>query len=46
MTLANFISIALAIFAPFIPLWAVIFVVACFIFGIFFAMVVLFLRRV
>jgi hypothetical protein len=46
MTLAEFISIALQIFTPYVPLFAVVFVVACLIIGIFFAMVVLILRRV
>jgi hypothetical protein len=46
MTLADFLIIAQQVLAPFIPLWSVEFVVVCLIFGIFFSLIVMILRRV
>jgi hypothetical protein len=46
MDLTELIWLVQQIFTPYVPFWAVVFVVACFIFGIFFAMVIMILRRV
>ena len=46
MTLAEFLFTAQQVFGPFIPLLAVVLVVACLFFGIFFASIVMILRRI
>jgi hypothetical protein len=46
MTLADFLLVAQQVLAPFIPLWSVEIVLVCLIFGIFFSLIVMILRRV
>ena len=46
MSLVEFLDVVRQVLTPFVPLLAVVFVVVSLIFGIFFAMVIMILRRV